>query len=124
MRCMHEIHLATWPPILPRPLHLPLRGILAVTRAISHSKPTVLCAFVILKAPSQGQLAQLAQVLISFAISSRSSCKSSSLILSANEGIKVLHSSALSQQREPVEMGEPSCQPSAHGTREHKYNKK
>lgn len=41
------------------------------------------------------------QALISFAISSRSSCKSSSLILSVSEGISVLHSSALSQQSEP-----------------------
>lgn len=42
------------------------------------------------------------QVLISLAISSSSSCKSSSLILSASEGISVLHSSELSQHSEPV----------------------
>lgn len=39
---------------------------------------------------------------MSLAISSSSSCRSSSLILSANEGINVLHSSAPSQQREPM----------------------
>ncbi len=38
-------------------------------------------------------------VLISLSISSRRSCRSSSLILSAREGISVLHSSAVSQQR-------------------------